>query len=104
MRDNIRIALKDVCDDYANVVIWQDPVSPEDDNICSGCGYVTLEEIVVLVDLDTDEVQSAKRWFAYVSPTGSPGERIGKANAGYADMEEAARAVADDIAEHGYPY
>ena len=101
--NGLSVKLENIEDDYANVCVFDGEITDEDD-ICIGYGYTVREDVAVHIDLETDEAKVVERWFAYVSPTGNSGMRVGKVNAGYSCMADAAGAIAVHVAERGYPF
>lgn len=88
--------VEDVEHDYANVVI-----SPVDETLAVGLGYVLREEVTLGIELETDVATVTKRWFAYDAGAygGTPGTRVGNVNAGYATMEGAIRGLLREYAD-----
>lgn len=65
--------------------------------VCAGLGYVSLREgTPVSIDLETDEIARADRYFACDGDWGT-GSEVGRVNTGYATAREAFAALASEL-------
>ena len=80
-------------DDYADVVL-----GPGEDLEYVALAYVHVETVVLSTDLETDAVDTTRRWFAYDVTDSVPGIKVGRMHAGYATRDEAVLALVDAFA------